>query len=206
MDNKFGSWRISPASVTMFNAMTIVFASPLLDYVVYPTIEKCIKRRITPMQKIGSGIALAIFFPIYVVVMELVRRNTSLTDLSCYCGDYDDPRGVNSMSIAWQLPPVMVYGVAEAITGGTMISLFYSEVPASMKSTCQALVIMTYCLGNTWALVLQTLSKSLGWTKEDLNDGHVEYLFGLAAVLQILGFLAFLWFARRFQYKTDPQQ
>lgn len=51
------------------------------------------------------------------------------------------------MNVMWQVPQYAIVGFAEVFTAITYYDLFYSEVPASMRSVCQAINMLTTSLG-----------------------------------------------------------
>lgn len=84
----------------------------------------------------------------------------------------------------------------------TAYDLFYSEVPESMRSVCQALNLLTTTLGYIVAGALNSIFSF--WITSDLNDGNLEYIFYVMAFLVLLNMIAFLYVSQSFEYHVPP--
>ncbi|KAG5175873.1 POT family-domain-containing protein [Tribonema minus] len=91
----------------------------------------------------------------------------------------------SSLSILWQIPQFILIGTSEILASVSAMEFFYSEAPASMKSTSSALNLLTTALGSWVTIPLIALvnmgSEERQWVPEDLNHGHLELFFFLLA-------------------------
>jgi peptide/histidine transporter 3/4 len=77
-----------------------------------------------------------------------------------------------------------------------------------MRSMCTALSLTSSALGNylsTLLVVIVTAASTrgggLGWIPDNLNRGHLDY-FWLLAALSAVNFLVYLWIANWYRCKT----
>ena len=97
-------------------------------------------------------------------------------------------------------------GVAEILISIPAYDLFYSEVPASLKSVCQALNLLTTTFGAMVAAVLNSVFAR--WLPDDLDDGHAERMYVFLAALCALNLVAFArvvargYGGRGYQYRS----
>ena len=104
------------------------------------------------------------------------------------------------------MPQYVCVGIAEILISIPAYDLFYSEVPASLKSVCQALNLLTTTFGAMVAAVLNSVFAS--WLPDDLDDGHAERMYVFLAVLCALNLAAFAHVAARgyggrgYQYRS----
>jgi hypothetical protein len=80
--------------------------------------------------------------------------------------------------------------------------LFYSEVPESMRSVCQALNLLTTTLGYIVAGGVNSIFSF--WIPSDLNNGHLDYIFYIMGLLSALSVAAFVVVSQSFQYHVPP--
>lgn len=80
--------------------------------------------------------------------------------------------------------------------------LFYSEVPESMRSVCQALNLLTTTLGYIVAGALNSIFSF--WITSDLNDGRLEAIFYVMALLVLVNIVAFAIVSQTFEYHVPP--
>ncbi len=81
--------------------------------------------------------------------------------------------------------------------------LFYSEVPESMRSVCQAMNLFTTTLGSVVAGGVNSIFSF--WVTSDLNDGQLQYVFYILAGLTLINLIGFTIVARDFQYHDDTK-
>jgi solute carrier family 15 (peptide/histidine transporter), member 3/4 len=78
--------------------------------------------------------------------------------------------------------------------------LFYSEVPESMRSACQALNLLAITLGYIVSGALNSIFSF--WVTTDLNQGKLENIFFVIAALVVVNLAAFGYVSQSFQYNT----
>jgi dipeptide/tripeptide permease len=111
-----------------FNALTIVFAVPLLSYVIYPLLRKH-NIRFGRVSRITFGFSIAALSGVFGALVQWKIYQLSP------CGDYattcDD---VSNISIWWQIPNVSLGALSECFCNVTAYELAYARSPPGMKA------------------------------------------------------------------------
>ena len=112
------------------------------------------------------------------------------------------------LSILWQVPQYFLLGSVEAFTFIGQHEFFYEETPDAMRSLCSALSLLTNSFGNyLYSLILTILTNITteggkhGWIPDNLNEGHLDYLFWPLASLSFVNMLVYIVFARKYKEK-----
>jgi peptide/histidine transporter 3/4 len=100
----------------------------------------------------------------------------------------------------WQVPQYVLVGVAEVFTAITYYDLFYSEVPSSMRSVCQAINMLTTSLGTMLGGTINSLCRA--FLPNNLNEGNMEYVYFLIAILSAANLLVYIFVSRGFKYQS----
>ena len=113
---------------------------------------------------------------------------------------------MSDFSVWCQIPQYLLIGISEILTAITTYDLFYSQVPTSMRSVCQALNLMTVTLGSlVSSAVLSILSTvSTGgttWFQNNLNFSRLDYVYFVFAAMMVVNLGCFIKSARSFRYK-----
>jgi len=108
---------------------------------------------------------------------------------------------MSDYSVWMQIPQYLLIGVGEILTAITTYDLFYSQVPASMRSVCQALNLLTVTLGSMLSSSILSILKV--WYTNNLNDGKLDYIFFVFAGMMIMNLLCFIVTSQGFVYKTQ---
>ncbi|XP_062171807.1 protein NRT1/ PTR FAMILY 8.2-like [Alnus glutinosa] len=205
MDVRVGSssFEIPPASLSIFDTLSVLFWVPIYDRIIVPLARKFTghKNGLTQLQRMGIGLFISIFPMLSAGVLELVRlrmvRRHNYYELEHM-----------PMSIFWQVPQYFFIGCAEVFIFIGQIEFFYEQAPDAMRSLCSALQLTTVALGNYLSSLLVTIVTTvstrhgkLGWIPDNLNYGHIDYFFWLLAVLSVLNLGAFLFIAKWYTYK-----
>lgn len=205
MDTHVGnsSFKIPPASLSIFDTLSVIFWVPIYDRIIVPVTRKFTghKNGLTQLQRMGIGLFISILSMIAAAVLELIRLR--MVRERNY---YDLPE--MPMSIMWQVPQYFLIGCAEVFTFIGQLEFFYEQAPDAMRSLCSALSLTTVALGNYLSSLLVTIVTSistkngnLGWIPDNLNRGHLHYFFWLLTVLSVLNMGAFLLVSKWYTYK-----
>eukprot|EP00936_MAST-01D_sp_MAST-1D-sp1_P001255 g1255.t1 len=114
-------------------------------------------------------------------------------------GCTDQP--LNDISIWFQSFQFLLIGIGEIFTSISSYELFYSEVPESMRSVCQALNLLATCLGSFITGALNSVFVT--WLPDNLNNGKLNIFFFVLAFLMFLNLLAFMRVSPGFKYKDQ---
>ncbi|XP_059626518.1 protein NRT1/ PTR FAMILY 8.1-like [Cornus florida] len=205
MDTRVGnsSFHIPPASLSIFDTLSVLFWVPVYDRMIVPFVRKFTghKNGFTQLQRMGIGLFISIFSMLVAGILELIRLG--MVRRHNYYELKEMP-----LSIFWQVPQYFLIGCAEVFTFIGQLEFFYDQAPDAMRSLCSALSLTTVALGNYTSSLLVTIVTSistkngkLGWIPDNLNYGHVHYFFWLLVVLSVLNLGAFLLVAKWYTYK-----
>ena len=205
MDIHIGSssFEIPPASLSIFNTLSVLFWVPIYDRIIVPVARKCTghKNGLTQLQRMGIGLVISIFAMVSAAILELERLKT-VRKHNYYTLEHIP------MSIFWQIPQYFLIGCAEVFTFIGQLEFFYEQAPDATRSLCSALALTTVALGSYLSTLLVTIVTKvstrhgkLGWIPDNLNYGHLDNFFWLLAVLSVLNLGVFLIIANWYTYK-----
>ncbi|KAE8693068.1 Protein NRT1/ PTR FAMILY 8.1 [Hibiscus syriacus] len=199
------TFKIPPASLSIFDTLSVIFWVPMYDRIIVPVTRKCTghKNGLTQLQRMGIGLFISIFAMVVAAILELERLRQVRRH------NYYEVKEM-PMTIFWQVPQYFLIGCAEVFTLIGQLEFFYEQAPDAMRSFCSALQLTTIALGNYLSSLLVTIVTSitsrngkLGWIPDNLNYGHIHYFFWLLAVLSVLNLGAFLLIAKWYTYKKS---
>jgi peptide/histidine transporter 3/4 len=196
-----GNFQIPAASFGVFGVLMLLIWIPIYDLLIMRWLKKVTgnERGITPLQRVGIGLFIAILAMIAAALAEVKRRNAAHLH-----GLLDKPDLVIPISAFWLVPQHCLFGLAEAFVMVGELEFFYDQSPESMRSTGTALFWSTFAIGNYVSTFLVTLvSKKTDWLENNLNRAHLDYLYWFLAVLSALNLVLFLLSANWFRYKND---
>lgn len=204
MDQHIGpNFKIPSASLSLFDTLSVIFWAPVYERVIIPFARKYTRheRGFTQLQRMGIGLVISMFSMMAAAALEVYRlnyvRKNNLYDAETI-----------PMSIFWQVPQYFLIGCAEVFTFIGQLEFFYDQAPDAMRSLCSALSLTTIALGNYLSTVLVTVVAKVttkngqpGWIADNLNKGHLDYFFGLLAVLSLLNLVVYVFIAKWYTYK-----
>lgn len=203
MNIKINNFNIPPASLSIFDTLSVLFWVPVYDRVIVPFARKYTghKSGITQLQRMGTGLVISIFAMLAAGILEVVRLGIVRRHNS-YDLEHMD------MSIFWQVPQYFLIGCAEVFTFIGQLEFFYDQAPDSMRSLCSALSLTTVALGNYLSSLLVTIVMAVstkggkpGWIPDNLNRGQLQNFFWLLSVLSVLNLVVYLFVAKWYTYK-----
>uniref|UniRef100_A0AAV1TH73 Peptide transporter n=1 Tax=Peronospora matthiolae TaxID=2874970 RepID=A0AAV1TH73_9STRA len=193
---------ISSAMLNIVDSGVILVFIPVFDRLLYPLLTRM---GIYPslLRKIGAGLVFALLAMLTAGWMERVRKVSPMVEgVYSNCSAAGEALPMSTISVWWQTPQYVLVGLAEILTSISSYDLFYSEVPESMRSVCQALNLLTTTLGFIVAGALNSIFSF--WITSDLNDGHLEYIYCLMALLVLVMLVAFMFVSQSFEYHVPP--
>jgi peptide/histidine transporter 3/4 len=154
------------------------------------------------LQRIGTGMALAVAALVIAALVEMRRLTTAMD-----AGMVDQPDAAVPMSLWWIVPQYALIGAADVFTMVGMQEFFYDQMPNTFKSLGLALYLSVLGVGSFISsfliAVVDGLTKKGGgtsWLADNLNRGHLDYFYLLIAALTAMELLAFLYFSRSYVY------
>ena len=134
--------------------------------------------------------------------VEILRkREDTIMHPQSNCDDSADGVLMSKLSIWAQVPQFILIGIAEILVSISSYELFYSEVPIEMRSVCQVLNLLTTSLGSMITGGINSIFAS--WLPDNLDDGHLEYVYFFIAGLAAVGYLGLRCVSSTFVYKTE---
>ncbi|KAM3278091.1 hypothetical protein ACQJBY_045765 [Aegilops geniculata] len=212
MDTRLGAIRVSPA--TLFVIPTVF---QLVILVVYDRLLVPVLRRatgyvggVTHLQRIGVGFVAAVLASAAAALVETRRKGAAegsgLVDYS--------PAGGVPMSVFWLTPQFFLLGVVDVTSFVGLLEFFYSEASAGMKSIGSSVF---YCMLGLAAwfstLLIQLVNRATrrgggaaGWLDgANLNRSRLDSFYWLVCVLELVSFVVYLFWARRYVYRNDQR-
>ena len=214
----FGGRQVSSAFLSLFDSLVIMIFIPIFDFFIYPAIETCRGGRpLTVLQKIGAGFVFCCLSMSVAGWIEILRKQSPVIfvapqcamnitfDASCAdnseCAPVGQIQDMHKISIWWQSAQYTLIGIGEILTSISSYELFYSQVPASMRSVCQGLNLLTTSIG---FMVTGGINSVFSfWITNDLDMGHLEYVYWLVAMLTAINLAAFLHVSQSFEYTVS---
>jgi proton-dependent oligopeptide transporter, POT family len=167
--------------VSKLNPIFIIIVIPLMDFIIYPGIRK-MGFNLTPIKKITCGFILS----------SLAMVSACVTQYYIYkmspCGDK-----INALTKAgrkdcaapftvWiQVFPYGLIGMSEVMASITKLEYAYTKAPKNMRSTVQAIALLTSAISSALGQALTALSE----------DPLLVWNYGSVAVVAALGGLGF---------------
>ena len=108
---------------------------------------------------------------------------------------------MHEISIWWESIQYTLIGIGEILTSISSYELFYSQVPESMRSVCQGLNLLTTSVG--FMITGGINSVFSFWIPNDLDKGHLEYVYFIVAIMTMINLAAFLQVSQSFEYTND---
>jgi POT family proton-dependent oligopeptide transporter len=147
MDLHWMGMNLIAAQVQTANPILILIFIPLVNYVIYPAINRVFP--LTPLRKIGIGLFLTAFsFVVIVWIQSQIDQGFK-------------------PSINWQLLGYIILTLGEAMVSITGLEFSYTQAPNSMKSSVMALWLLFIAAGEFF------VGKFNGW---DLNTDGTKKL------------------------------
>ncbi|KFK43704.1 hypothetical protein AALP_AA1G162300 [Arabis alpina] len=198
MNCKIGSFDLPPATLGVFDCITVLIWVPIYDQLIVPLAKRFtgIDKGFTVLQRMGIGLFLSILGIASAAIVEIVRLRQAET------------KTVVSLTVFWQIPQFFILGAAEVFYFIGQLEFFYDQSPDSMRSLCSALGLLTFAFGSylsslilTVVTYFTTLDGGDGWITDDLNKGHFDYFFWLLAGLSILNAAVYVFSAVNYKQK-----
>lgn len=124
----------------------------------------------------------------------------------------ENPKAIVPYAAWWLTIPFCLIGLGEVFASIGQLEFFYDQAPDGMRSVGPALFATTSALGAyLGSFLISSTTKyavhhgDTPWIYSIISYGHMDYYFWLLAVLSGANFLAFLCFARMYDYKVDME-
>ncbi|KAL3511511.1 hypothetical protein ACH5RR_030912 [Cinchona calisaya] len=208
LNTHMGGLKLPVTCMPVFPGLSIFL---LLSF--YYSVFVPISKRITghphgasQLQRVGIGLAVSIFSVAWAGVFERYRRHYAIEH--GYEVSFLTP--MPDLSAYWLLIQYCLIGIAEVFCIVGLLEFLYEEAPDAMRSIGSAYAAVAGGLGCFAASILNSIVKSVtgnaeigrpSWLSQNINTGRFDYLYYLLTVLSVINFAAFLYAARRYQYR-----
>ncbi|KAK4835030.1 hypothetical protein QYF36_004233 [Acer negundo] len=162
------------------------------------------------LQRVGIGLAVSILSVAWAGFFERYRRNYAVEH--GYEVSFLTP--MPDLSAFWLLIQYCLIGIAEVFCIVGLLEFLYEEAPDAMKSIGSAYAALAGGIGCFVASILNTIVKSTtgnaekmqpSWLSQNINTGRFDYLYWLLTVLSVINFLVYLYYARKYKYRSEQR-
>lgn len=209
LNTHMGHLKLPVTCMPVFPGLSIFLVLSLYYSVFAP-----LTRRITghphgasQLQRVGLGLAISILSVAWAGVFERYRRNYAVGH------GYESLflSAMPNLSAYWLLIQYCLIGIAEVFCIVGLLEFLYQEAPDAMRSIGSAYAAIAGGLGCFFATILNNIVRSVtgdeargqaSWLSQNINTGRFDYLYWLLAALSLINFFAFLFSARRYEYRS----
>ncbi|PKA55930.1 Nitrate transporter 1.2 [Apostasia shenzhenica] len=209
MNTKLGSIRISPASLMIIPSTFQMIFLVLYDLIFVPFARKITGYRsgITQLQRIGIGFLSTSAAVCIAALVEKKRKRIAEEN-----GLIDSSEGI-PMSVFWLGAQFFLIGISDVTSFVGLLEFFVEEASKGMKSIGTAIF---YCILGLASLlgtfVVEVVNRASrggregkGWLDgHNLNKSHLDLFYWLLAGIGFVGFLNYLYWAKKYVYRHDP--
>lgn len=135
-------FRVLPAQLQALNPVLVMLLIPVMNYGVYPLVEK-LGVRTTALRRMTAGMLLAAFSFVAVALIQIAIEKA----------------GAGKVNILWQAVPYSIITVSEVLVSITGLEFAYSQAPKRMKSTIMGFWYLTVAFGNMLVSLLAEFGK-----------------------------------------------
>jgi dipeptide/tripeptide permease len=164
----------------------------------------CLCSGFTNLQRIGIGLALSIIGMIAAALTERTRLSVARNAGS---------KATLPMSVFALIPQFFLVGAGEAFIYTGQLDYFITRSPKGMKTMSTGLFLTTLSLGFFLSSFLVSIIKGgtgrngeKPWLANNINQGRLDYFYGLLAILSIMNFIAFIVCAALIKKPQSPSQ
>ncbi|PKU63657.1 protein NRT1/ PTR FAMILY 7.3 [Dendrobium catenatum] len=196
MSTQFGSFTIPPASMSVFDIISVIFFIFIYRRILMPVLAKFTKNPdgLSELQRMGVGLLIAMLAMIAAGVVELARLKKVAS-----------PDKESSLPITWQIPQYALIGASEVFMYVGQLNFFNGQAPDGIKSFGSSLNMASISLGNYVSIMLVSVVMAAtasgerpGWIPSNLNSGRLDRFFFLLAALTavdlVLYILCAMWY------------
>ncbi|KAF7107090.1 hypothetical protein CFC21_107770 [Triticum aestivum] len=205
LDRRIGAtFRVPPAALQSFICLTIITFVPVYDRLFVPAARGFtrLSAGITMLQRIGTGLVLALVAMVVAALVEAKRLGVARE-----AGLVDDPKAALPMSLWWMVPQYVLFGLSDVFSMIGLQEFFYDQVPDALRSLGLAFYLSIFGVGNIFSSVLisaidgATKKRGASWFSNNLNRAHLDYFYWLLAGLCAVELVAFMVVSRVYVYK-----
>ena len=134
-----------------FDVIPILVLIPLMDRVIIPYLRNKLGFQVTMLQRVGVGFIFATLAMVFAMIVEIVRKQSTVS--TTVISECNDSVYISEISIFWQIPQFVSFGISEVLAAINGINFFVSQSPKHMKSVILALYYFTHSF-SSWMVSL----------------------------------------------------
>ncbi|KAB2614853.1 protein NRT1/ PTR FAMILY 2.6-like [Pyrus ussuriensis x Pyrus communis] len=199
MDRHIGPhFKLPSSSVIVIVLFSTSIFLTLIDRFLCPMWQKFTGQSPSPLQRVGVGHVLTILSMAVSAVMESKRLKIVQEH------HLQDQPGTNvPMSIFWLFPQLVLVGIGEAFHFPGQVALYYQEFPMSLRSTSTAMISLIIGIAYYVSTgVVNMVQRVTGWLPNNLNNGKLDKVYWMLAVLGVINFGYYLVCAKLYKYQN----
>ncbi|KAA0056094.1 protein NRT1/ PTR FAMILY 4.5-like [Cucumis melo var. makuwa] len=206
MDKSLGHFQFPAPSIPVIPLVFMAFLIPLYEFVFVPFARKITHHPsgITQLQRVGVGLVLSAIAMAVAGLVEVKRRHQAIKHP-------DEP-----ISLFWLAFQYGIFGIADMFTLVGLLEFFYKEAPVGMRSLSTSFTFLSLALGyylsSIFVNIVNKVTRNItpskrGWVEglipEDLNHNNLNLFYWFLAILSVLNFFHYLYWASWYKYKTE---
>ncbi|KAK9283829.1 hypothetical protein L1049_012083 [Liquidambar formosana] len=199
MDRHLGPhFQIPAGSFLVFNQLATAISILIIDRFLIPTWQNVTRRSLTLLQRVGIGHIISIVGMVGSALVETRRLHVIRTHhLMSQSGS------VVPMSALWLVMSLTIIGISEGFHFPGQVALYYQEFPTLLKSTSTAMVSLLIGIGFYLSTAIINLVRRItGWLPDNINDGRIDNVYWMLAVVGVVNFGYFLACAKLYEYQN----
>ncbi|KAL2471250.1 Protein NRT1/PTR FAMILY 2.7 [Abeliophyllum distichum] len=185
----------SSGSLLVFSLVSTSICLSFFDHFLWPTCKKIVGRNTTPLQRVGIGHVFNVASMAVSALVEMKRLATAHS--------HDLQGSVVPLSVFWLVPQLVIVGIGEAFHFPGQVAMYYQEFPTSLKSMATAMISMVIGIGFYLSTaVIDLFRRVTTWLPKDINNGKLDNMYWVVAVLGVINFGYYLLCACLYEYKN----
>lgn len=202
MDPSLGKFDVPAASIPVIPLVFMSLLIPIYEFLFVPVMRMFTGHPtgITHLQRVGVGLVLSAISMAIAGAVEVKRKN-----------EFNNHN--HRTSLFWLSFHYAIFGIADMFTLVGLMEFFYSEAPAEMRSLSTSFSFLPlsigYYLSSAFVELINSITSKLtsnkqGWLQgRDMNKNHIELFYWFLAILSLLNFGNYVFWANWYKYKKD---
>ncbi|KAK6144505.1 hypothetical protein DH2020_021325 [Rehmannia glutinosa] len=183
-------FKVPAGSMVVFAFISTAISLSLFDHCLWPLWKKISGRNNipTPLQQIGIGHVFNVASMAVSALIESKRRSRS---------------HIVPVSVLWLVPQMVIVGVGEAFHFPGQVAFYYQEFPIILKSMGTAMIALQLAVAYYLSTaVIDFVRRVTNWLPDDINDGRLDNVYWVLAVIGVLNFGYFIVCSWFYEYKN----
>ncbi|KAA8545327.1 hypothetical protein F0562_020111 [Nyssa sinensis] len=203
MDLYLGTFKVPAPSIPIIPLVFMSILVPIYEFFFVPFARKITNHPsgISQLQRVGVGLVLSAISMAIAGIVEVKRRHQSIKN------------PLKPISVFWLSFQYGIFGIADMFTLVGLLEFFYKEAPASMKSLSTSFTWISlsigYFLSSVFVDIINSVTKRIAPSKKGwlhgiiLDDNNLNLFYWFLAIVSVLNFFNYLYWASWYKYKTE---